>query len=303
MKKILAIFLIGIIGLSACTQVEPVDLRVLTPAGAPATALIPLMKEGSRDDVKVVDGTDVLSAELVNGSYDVIVAPVNLGLTLASKGNSDYILYGILTWGNLYLVGNEKGNVATAGDVALFGQAAVPQKIWDTVKITLGNVRNEVYLNAVADVQVGLLTSKYDLGLMAEPAVTATILKAKSNGLTLTVVEDLQEAWKAETGLDNYPQAGLFIRKDADANVKAAVKDRFATLKEYVAAIDADPQTIIADVNAVGAKNLGIASGEVIAAAWAKMNVKVVNAKEVQEEIQAFMDLFNLNDIEDFIQK
>ena len=66
MKKILAILLIGIIGLSACTQVEPVDLRVLTPAGAPATALIPLMKEGSTDDVKVVDGTDVLSAELVN---------------------------------------------------------------------------------------------------------------------------------------------------------------------------------------------------------------------------------------------
>ncbi|MBN2849279.1 MAG: hypothetical protein JXK92_01365 [Erysipelotrichaceae bacterium] len=203
----------------------------------------------------------------------------------------------------MYLVGNGSGSVTTDGDVALFGQAAVPQKIWDTVKTTLGNVRNEVYLNAVADVQVGLLTSKYDLGLMAEPAVTATILKAKSNGLTLSVVEDLQEAWKAETGLDNYPQAGLFIRKDADANVKVAVKDRFATLKEYVAAIDADPQTIINDVNAVGAKNLGIASGEVIAAAWAKMNVKVVNAKEVQEEIQAFMDLFNLTDIEDFIQK
>ncbi|MGB7594735.1 MAG: hypothetical protein WBL80_04165 [Erysipelotrichaceae bacterium] len=303
MKKLIAILLVGILSLSACTKVKPVELNILTPTGAPAATLIPLMLDETKDQITIVDGAEAIGAALVKGSYDVIVAPVNLGITLASKGNSDYILYGVLTWGNLYVVGDETAALGQAGDLALFGQAAVPQKIWDTVKSSLGNLRTEIYYNAVSDVQVQLLSKKMNLGLMAEPAVTATIAKAKAQGLTLHVVADLQSAWKGVTGLDNYPQAGLFIKKAADKKVRAAVDARFKQIAAFVKTIDADPNLISASVDEIGAANLGVASGAIIASAWKRMNIKIVKAKDATSEIEAFMKLFGMNSVSEFIDK
>jgi len=303
MRKLVAILLVGILSLSACTKVKQVELNILTPTGAPAATLIPLMLDETKDQITIVDGAEAIGAALVKGSYDVIVAPVNLGISLAVKGNSDYILYGVLTWGNLYMVGDETAALGQAGDVALFGQAAVPQKIWDTVKSSLGNQRKEIYYNAVADVQVQLLSKKMNLGLMAEPAVTATIAKAKAQGLTLRVVADLQTAWKSVTGLENYPQAGLFIKKTADKKVRAAIDARFKQIGEFVKTIDAEPTLIVASVDEIGAANLGVASGAVIASAWKRMNVKVVKAKDATAEIVAFMKLFGINNISEFVDK
>jgi NitT/TauT family transport system substrate-binding protein len=303
MKKLLTLLIALGMLLNGCVKVKPVELTILTPAGAPATALIPLMGVGSPDKVTVVDGSDALGAALVKGDYDIIVAPVNLGLTLASKGNADYILYGILTWGNLYVVGDATSSLETKGDVALFGQAAVPQKIWDTVKSSLGSIRSDIYYNAVADVQVQLLTKKVGLGLMAEPAVSATIAKAKAQGLILHVVADLQTEWKKVTGKDNYPQAGLFIKKNTDKKTRAAISNRFTQISDFVANMNADPQKISAAVDEIGAAKLGVASGAIIASAWPRMNIKPVVAKEALTEIETFMELFQIRDIAEFIDK
>lgn len=303
MKRLIAILLVGFLFLSACTKVKPLELTILTPAGAPAISLVPLMLDTTKDQITIVDGAEAVGAALVKGSYDVIVAPINLGMNLANKGNSDYVLYGILTWGNLYVVGEGTATLNQAGDIALFGQAAVPQKIWDTVKSSLGNVRKDIYYNAVSDVQVQLLTKKVSLGLMAEPAVTATIAKAKAQGLTLHVVANLQTAWKSVTGLDNYPQAGLFIKKTADKKVRAAVDARFKQITEYVKTINTDPTAIIVPVDEIGAANLGVASGAIIASAWERMNVKIVKAKDALPEIEAFMKLFGMNNASEYVDK
>jgi len=303
MKKLVAILLVGILSLSACTKVKLVELNILTPTGAPAATLIPLMLDETKDQITIVDGAEAIGAALVKGSYDVIVAPVNLGITLAAKGNSDYILYGVLTWGNLYVVGDETAALGQTGDMALFGQAAVPQKIWDTVKSSLGNQRKEIYYNAVSDVQVQLLSKKMNLGLMAEPAVTATIAKAKAQGSTLHVVTDLQTAWKSVTGLENYPQAGVFIKKTLAKNVRASVDERFKQIAAFVKTIDADPTLIVASVDEIGAANLGVASGAIIASAWKRMNIKVVKAKDATAEIEAFMKLFGIDNVSEYVDK
>jgi NitT/TauT family transport system substrate-binding protein len=303
MRKLVGILLAGVLLLSACTKAKPLELTILTPTGAPAVSLIPLMLDTTKDQITIVDGAEAVGAALVKGSYDVIVAPVNLGMNLANKGNSDYVLYGILTWGNLYVVGEGTATLDQAGDIALFGQAAVPQKIWDTVKSSLGSVRKEIYYNAVSDVQVQLLTKKTSLGLMAEPAVTGTIAKAKAQGLTLHVIANLQTAWKTVTGLDNFPQAGLFIKKTATKSVRAAVDARFKQITDYVKTVDTDPNSIIVAVDEIGAPNLGVGSGAIIAAAWERMNIKPKRAKDALPEIEAFMKLFGMNNASEFVDK
>ena len=298
MKRVLVGLLLLSVLLSGCTSVKKEQITIIAPKGAPALALLPLLIDGI-DDIKLVDGTDVISAQFINAATgsDIIIAPINLGAALITKGKSKYKLYGIITWGNLYVVADSAEALNQEGTLAMFGQAAVPQKIWDSVSESLKSKRTVQYFNSVADVQVQLLTKKMNVGLLAEPAVSAAIAKAKTAGFTLQVVADLQAEWKKVTGLENYPQAAIFVKEDADAAMLKQVDLRFSEMKKYVASVTSDTSKVVADVKTVTPEVLGVASGEIIASAWAKMNIKPTKAADSVKEITEFLKLFGITDI------
>lgn len=303
MRRILALVLASLL-LVGCAQAAPeplewTGLSIMSPKGAPAVALVPLVENGT-DTIDFVDGADLLSAELVKGEYDVIVAPVNLGAMLYSKGNEAYKLYAVLTWGNLFLVGNADA-IENPEKVALFGDKAVPGIVYNTLYGSNEAYQGE-FFNAVADVQAQLLTAQYDLGLLAEPLVTATLAKAKENNLNLTVIADVQAEWLAQTGFDNFPQAGLFIKADADEATLAQIEARYASLVEFNISADADPATIVEPIDTIGAAVLGVPSGALVSKAWDGLNISVQNSTDSKEAVEAFLELFKLNALDIYFQ-
>jgi NitT/TauT family transport system substrate-binding protein len=288
--------------LVACTA-KPLEwnsLSILSPKGAPAVALIPLIENGT-DTIELVDGADLLSAELVKGEKDVIIAPVNLGAMLASKGSSTYKLYGIVTWGNLYIVGIEGGVWLTdVRPIALFGDKAVPGVVFNKIESKLGYTVQKDFFNSVTDVQGQLLGGQYILGMLAEPAVTATIAKAKQNNLTLSVVNDVQALWKEATGFDNYPQAAIFVKSDLTEDQMKQVDARFASMLEFNTSADMDPSVVVEKITTITPEVLGVASGEIVKAAWVCLNISVTKASDQKDAIEAFLELFKLNGLEGF---
>ncbi len=297
MKRILSLVLLVGLLLSGCTSTQPLEwnsLSILSPKGAPAVALIPLV-ESDVDAIDFVDGADLLSAELVKGEYDVIVAPVNLGAMLYSKGNETYKLYAVLTWGNLYLVGNPDMVAEEAEPLALFGDKAVPGIVYNTLYAANPAYSGE-FFNAVADVQAQLLTGQYNLGLLAEPLVTATLVKAQENGINLQVIEDVQAAWLAKTGYENFPQAGLFVKADLSEDQLAQIEVRFAAMQDFVSSADENAMdVVVAPIDAIGAAVLGVPSGALVAKAWDGLNIDVKNASDSKDAVEAFLELFKLN--------
>jgi len=298
MKKFLSL-LLTVVLLSACTP-QPVEwnaLSILAPKGAPAVALIPLLEKGL-DTLEFVDGADLLSAELIKGEKDVIVAPVNLGAALTSKGSSLYELYAIVTWGNLYVVGAEVQPAIYPLNIALFGDKAVPGVVFNQVDDNLGY--QGTYFNSVSDVQGQLLSGAYSLGLLAEPLVTATIAKAKASNLTLRVVQDVQALWKEKTGFDNFPQAAIFVKKDLSEDALAQVSLRVDSMIEFNTTVDTDPSVVVEKIATVTPELIGVPSGEIVKAAWERLNISVTRVSEVKDSVEAFLEVFKLNGLEGF---
>ena len=69
--------------------VEWENISILSPKGAPALSLVPLIQE-NKDSIEFVDGADILSAELIKGDKDMIIGPVNLGAALSNKNSNPY---------------------------------------------------------------------------------------------------------------------------------------------------------------------------------------------------------------------
>ena len=138
---------------------------------------------------------------------------------------------------------------------------------------------------------------KADVALMAEPAATATIAKAKENGQELKIVMDLQEQWKTATGTQGYPQAALFVRQDLPEEKKAAVETMLQSMRDYLVQAEQDSSIVEADIETLDAQTLGVPGGAVIAKTWTRMNLNIVDAQEVQSELESFLTLFGITEL------
>jgi len=293
MKRIIVLLLSLLLVGCSVPKGDTKSLKIITPKGAPALSM--LFVEG---DISYVDGSDVISAALLNPNpeYDVIVAPLNLGAKIITTGNSKYRLYGIVTWGNLYYVENANAN---NDEIALFGEGAVPQIIVDN---TLQLPKEKVtYYPSVVEVQAAILSGKVRYALLAQPAYAATLAKAEENGIEISLVYDLQARWAEINGVSNYPQAAVFCLEDSYVKFET----EFEQFKASLTQINNYPENIneIEKRVASSYETLGVPKAPVVLEAWEKMNINFVIASECADEINAFLNLFNISDISDYFIK
>lgn len=273
---------------------EPEPISILCPAGAPALGTL-----GALDDemvsIEYVQGTDVLSAELAkkDSEYDVIVAPLNLGTKLYGKAQA-FQLDSIVTWGNLFLVGTEDYQGAS---VAAFGEKAIPQMVFNYVLGDQLNGAPVTYYPSVAEAQQALLTGQAQVALLAQPAATATIAKAKEQGKEFKVLYDIQKGWSEKTGSETagYPQAAMFVKADNEKDL-TAMKEAIQSFNE-----NSDEAAIVEAIEAVTAEKMGLPNAQIAAKTFKAQHIALKDAKDVKDEIQAFLDLFGIQLPADFI--
>lgn len=306
LKSILALFMA--VGLTACStqtgnegpaaSVEPI--KVLAPMGAPALSLLGLY--GNENvTIDTVDGSDVIRAELAkaDSEYDAIIAPINLGATLLSKGKSEFLLDSAVTWGNLYIVGTDENALESEGVFAAFGEQSVPQKVLES-SMDLESLPLEVtYFGSANEVQAQLLTGKANVGMLAEPAATATIAKAKEKGLELKIIKDLQEAYKEQNNMDQvgYPQAALFVKKGSEEKVASYIEEA----SDFVE--NATDETIAKAVETATVEKLGVPSAEIVQKTWERQNIHFKKAADIKTDIDTFLKQFSITLTEEAYSK
>ncbi len=135
---------------------------------------------------------------------------------------------------------------------------------------------------------------------MAEPLVTATIAKAKTleSPINLSVYKDLQVLWQEKTGFENYPQAAIYIKADISEDKLKQVEARLELTMAYNIEVNDKPSILETDITEDLSQTLGVPVAKVLVQAWERMNVNVVKADENKEAIEAFLELFKLNGLE-----
>lgn len=259
------------------------NINILCPVGAPALSFVSeyenINKTGKID---FVDGSDQLIAELSknNSDYDIIVAPINLGAKLIQNKQSDYKIKGIITWGNLYYVGTSDNDLKETGELALFGEGAVPQKIVDTVKINTSLTPK--YYQSATLVQQQLLSGNVKVGMLAEPLASATIAKAKQNNLKLSIIADLQKSYDQ----NGYPQAAIFIKDGND------YKDLFESIDDFT---NNGYEGLKGYLEKIGIDKLSLPSIEITTKSIDRQNIHYKDASKCSKQIKDFLKLFNID--------
>lgn len=264
------VILFSMLLMVGCIDDSSKKVSVIVPTGTPSLGIANVLNDKTLVDANIVSGSDPLIAAFTNASYDVVVAPVNLGAKLYnSNENFSYILYKTIVWGNYYLVSNEE--IATLENlegktVLVFGMNSTP----DVVLRTLISAKNiNVNLEYVDDVTIAnsyLLSGKADIIVSAEPSLTK--ISANKNFYIL----DLQKQWQQLTGRYSLPQAGIFIKKNIkDEKYLKSVLDKMI---ESVQMASTKPNVLVANAINVD-ENLAKIGEETLQKAIGNCNLRV----------------------------
>ncbi|MFQ6794095.1 hypothetical protein [Thomasclavelia sp.] len=281
--------LLAIAGCTGGSSDESDSVKILCPTGAPSLAFVSeyenITKEGKID---FVDGSDQLVAELSkdDSEYDIIVAPINLGANLISNKQTDYKIQAVITWGNLYLVGTSEDALNGSGELALFGEGAVPQLIVEATNLETS--LTPTYYQSATLVQQQLLAGNVQAGLLAEPLASATIAKAKQNGIELSIIKNMQEAY----GKDGYPQAAIFVKdgKNFDSlfeKIDEFTNNGYEGLKDYL--------------EKIGIETLGLPSVEITVNSIERQNLHYKLASDCSKQIKDFLELYKIEYSDDML--
>lgn len=264
------VVLFSMLFITGCIDDSSKKVSVIVPTGTPSLGIANVLNDKTLVDANIVSGSDPLIAAYTNASYDVVVAPVNLGAKLYNANeNFSYILYKTIVWGNYYLVSNEE--IATLESlegktVLVFGKNSTPDVVLRTL-ISAKNINvNLEYVDDVATANSYLLSGKADIIVSAEPSLTK--MSANKNFYTL----DLQKQWQQLTGSYSLPQAGIFIKKDSkDEKYLKTVLDKMI---ESVQMAQTKPNVLIASAVSVD-ENLAKIGKETLQKAIGNCNLRV----------------------------
>lgn len=239
MKKLITLLLaVGILALSLCAFLgckdqSPSSITIAVPDGGPALGMSYLMKEfpeieGVTVTYKIVDGANGIKAAVSSGEADVALMPTNMA-ALLYNGGLDIKLVGTNSHGLLYLLSDDqeftieslKGKV-----LHTVGKGGTPEAVLEKV-LTSNDIEwvesdtpdetgTKVALKFHDDgttIIGGLTKGNIHYAVLGEPAVSTAIQKAKAQGITLSIVCDLQAEWKSVTGGNaSYPQTALVAK-------------------------------------------------------------------------------------------
>ena len=265
--KLMIWLLSAVLILSGCQVHQTNTLDILVPTGAPTIAFLSLVDDYH---VETCTGSDVLVAEMSKqeSDYEVIVAPINLGTKLISQKQTAFELQGVLTWGNLYIVGKEDVLIGE-GDLGLFGSAAIPEKIYRDSQIETS--LNPIYYHEATQVASDLLAGKINAGMLAEPLASATMKKAQAtNGDVLKILYDFQES-------GGYPQAAVFVKKGIDAT---------RLYKALLSLSKADVETALTKVDL---EKMGLPTSDIVLESYERQNIRFKQIQDCQKEVEQFL--------------
>lgn len=146
MKKKLTILLALILGLmcilTGCGEekIEPQTVKIAALAGptgmgmAPMIVDKPTLADGVELDFTVATSADQITADIINGTYQIAAVPTNLAATLYNKTDGKVILGAVNTLGTLSIVSDSGANINSISDlkgqtIGATGQGSVPEYV------------------------------------------------------------------------------------------------------------------------------------------------------------------------------
>jgi hypothetical protein len=288
------LFIIFILFLSSCKKSDDKLLKIATPTGAPMLAQLDISydvykEKEKRFETSILSGPDEIKASFLEGRYDLIYAPINIGAQIYNANQSYRLLAGI-TFGNLYFVSKDKIDDIhdlDNKDIILFGKNTINDLI-ATYIINSNDIKPKTisYVSDVQAIKANLIESNNnEVYLIADP-----IKSVVESSINISVLS-IQDLFNDLKNISGFAQAGLFVKYSSYTSNTNLINDYINLLKESINSLNKE-ENIIETNNKIKELKYFNFSDKVMLDAIIGSNIRFVEGKNMKNTVQ---NTYNLN--------
>lgn len=261
MKKKFAVLIAMILGIvmvlggcgaqeEAKIEAQTVKIAVLSgPTGMGMAEMMvekPELADGVELDFTLATAADQITADIINGTYQIAAVPTNLAATLYNKTDGAVVLGCVNTLGNLTILGTKDQEVGSIQDlkgktIAATGQGANPEYILKALLEKNGlNPDTDVtikWYGEHAEAASALASGEVSIAMLPQPFATS----AQAQNSDLTELVDLNTAWEEAYGSQLEMGCVVVNKEWADSNAALLAKFMDA-YSESVNSVNADTE-------------------------------------------------------------
>lgn len=286
--------------LFSCGNNNEYTFKAIAPSGAPTIAQAYLEdNKGNKNisySVDRINNLTLLQEAFTKDEYDVIYAPINLGVKFYNS-NKKYKLLAGLTWGNLYFA-SAKPNLDISdlnyNDLYLFGKGSINEFIINEIfeKYNI-NPKSVTYLTSTAETTSYLAKDNNAICLIAEPSLSTISSKLNKKNVTINRI-DVQLLWKSIHD-DDYPQAAVFVKSDL-FNDQKAISSLYSALEASVSFCNSN----YAGVNEISNRlSYGLPEENILAKAIPASNIRLIKASLCKEAVSNLLKIMNIEAVDE----
>lgn len=229
---------------------ENVSINLAVMAGPTGFGAAGLVKnDGKISDLisvntKVYSSPTEVIAQIAKGTEDIAALPSNLSSVLYNKGLK-IKLAAVIGNGMLSLVSSDATDPSELVGQDLYipgGPASTPNQLTKMLIKANGFTEDSLTLQygvtSSAQLSQLLIAEKVKNAILPEPFVTMVISKNPN----VKKIYNLQEGYKAATGIDNYPMTVLVVQDKFAQEHKAALEEFLQAYKDSVAFVVSNPE-------------------------------------------------------------
>lgn len=225
-----------------------INLAVMAgPTGFGAAGLV--RNDGKIDDLisvntKVYSSPTEVIAQIAKGSEDIAALPSNLSSVLYNKGLK-IKLAAVIGNGMLSLISSETSDPSTLIGQDIYipgGPASTPNQLTKMLisenGLSIDDFNLQYGVTSAAQLSQLLIAEKVKNAIMPEPFVTMVLSKNPN----VKKIYNLQEGYKAATGIENYPMTVLVVQEKFAQEHKIALEKFLAAYEDSVAFVVSNPE-------------------------------------------------------------
>ncbi len=300
MKKILALLFCAVFAFGAlagcATEETPDVVRIFTLKGPTGMGMAKMISDANADDASpyqftVAASPDEVTAEIINGNYDIAALPTNLAAVLYSKTGGDLMVSAVNTLGVLYVLENgstiQSINDLNGKTVYATGQASTPEYVLNYI-LAANNVECEViYLTEHSELATQMTAGSVSIGMLPVPNATAVLNGNKDVRIALNLTEEWEKAAVSKGDSGALYQGCVVVRREFAEKYPKTV-EKF--LNEYKVSVDfvnntpEDAANLIAEIGIIPAAPVAlkaIPNANIVCITGAEMKTGLVGFYEV----------------------
>ncbi len=272
-------------------KTAPTSMTIVSTKGVDSLVIASVADDRSIDLNYAIVDKDQIKNEFMSANKDMIIAPINLGMTAINEG-APYQLLAITSRADTKIISN---NTAYNAKIAYYDEEGINDLVFDSLLDNIPEIRTIVECASYEAVIDAFVNKEVAMAILPEPYLTAAISRYESEyDKKPSTIYELRNLYSGAVGENDYPTGAIFVKKSTMTDRTNEVIEIVNTMRTNMATWKSNPTTIETKAEKLSFDLFGFNDTKILSDGINNMNNEIIYASNCRDQIIALLNYLQI---------